>query len=134
MSYGTLANIVTALHCLFILSVFIGILICVKYKKFRPLEASILLCAIVIWSLYGGCPLTNIESYLRLESGSPIPINEVGFIPYYLSTWFNLSLTNLQVELFTYGICILFVVISFEWIGGYLHKVTKLKKRPIKSL
>ncbi|MES3004682.1 MAG: DUF2784 family protein [Patescibacteria group bacterium] len=125
--YNLLADAVMVIHWTFIVSVFLGILLSIKYKKFRPIESLVLLSAVIIWSLYGGCPLTNLESYLRDLSSNPLPINEIGFIPYYLSTWFNISLTNFQVEILTYGICLLFVIISFEWIGKYLHKPLRVK-------
>ena len=67
-------------HAVLILLVLLGVIASFKYKKLRPLEAGVLLSAVVIWSLYKGCPLTYIEDYFRSMSGLPIKLAEAGFI------------------------------------------------------
>lgn len=129
MVYETLANIVMAFHAILIFSVLIGILISVRYKKFRPLESAFLLCAVLIWSLYGGCPLTFLESFLRSSAGYPLPLLEVGFIPYYLNSWFNLSITIYQLTIATWITAFLFLFTSIEWMSPYVNiEVIKIRK------
>jgi Protein of Unknown function (DUF2784) len=129
MFYDNLADIVMVFHAAMIVSVFLGILFSVRYKRFRPLESIILLSAIVIWSLYGGCPLTYAENYLRISAGNPLPLVDVGFISFYLNNWFGLMMTDHTVVLITYVIVAVFFAISIEWLSPYLNiEIVKLRK------
>jgi len=129
MSYENFANLVMVLHVILILSVLIGILVSVRYKRFRPFEATFLLLAVIIWSLYGGCPLTYIENSLRISAGHPLPISEIGFIPFYMDRWFNLPITNYQLKVATYITAIIFLFTSIEWASPYINpEIIKLRK------
>lgn len=129
MSYKLAADIVTVIHSILIFFVFISIGVSIFNKKFRPIEASILLIVIVLWSLYSGCPLTYFESYLRELSGFPLPslINE-GFIPHYLDKWLGLSITGKQIVIYTYFVAGLFFLLSIDWFYEYFVKISKLRK------
>ncbi len=117
------------LHWLLILSVFIGILLSVRYKRFRPFEAGILLVSIVIWSLYSGCPLTYLEDYLRNLAGYPLPIVKTGFISFYFNNWFGVSITDYQLTITTYITALVFLVISIEWLNPFVNfEIIKLRK------
>ena len=129
MIYLYLATFVTIFHTFLILFVLFGILISVRYSRFRPIESIVLIIAIIIWSLYGGCPLTYLESFLRFQAGTPLPITEVGFIPFYLGKWFGLSATGSQVKLFTYILSFVFFATSIEWISPFVNpEIIKLRK------
>jgi hypothetical protein len=128
-NYVNLANIVMVLHVVLILSVFVGIAISIRYKRFRPIESFILLSAILIWSLYGGCPLTYLENYLRVYSGYPIPILEAGFIPYYFDKWFNFHITAYQLTVATYTTALVFLLTSIEWVSPFINfEIIKIRK------
>lgn len=121
-----MADIVSISHALLIILVFIGIGVSVKVKRFRPIEAVLLLSAIVIWSLYGGCPLTTLEAYLRPELSEPLL--KQGFIPYYLNNFFNLSISGAMVEIITYILALTFLALSFEWELPIIRKFLKKRK------
>ncbi len=129
MSYDALANLVMVIHIVLIGVVFIGILISIRYKRFRPIESLILLAAIVIWSLYAGCPLTHLENHLRISAGTPLPLTEIGFIPYYLNQWLSFSITDSQLTLATYTIAALFLITSVEWLSPFVNpEIVKIRK------
>ena len=121
MFYEYLANIVMVVHVFLILCLLFSILVSARFKKFRPLESGILLLVIVIWSLYEGCPLTYLENTLRVAASHPLPIGEMGFIPYYLYAWLGLSITNQELVLTTYITAFLFFLVSIEWISPYVN-------------
>lgn len=133
MNYEALANIIMTIHTVLILSVLIGILVSVRYKRFRPIESIILLSAILIWSVYGGCPLTYLEDSLRVSANNPLPIIEIGFIPYYFNEWFGLPITNHQLTIITYITAFIFFITSIEWLSPYVNfeilKIRKLLKK-----
>ncbi len=129
MNYALLANIVTVLHTILIVGVLVGILISVRYKRFRPIEAAVLLGAVIIWSLYGGCPLTYLENFLRTLSGYPLPLIETGFIPYYFSSWLGWSITNSQLTIATYVTAVIFLLVSIKWASPYINlEIIKIRK------
>lgn len=115
MSAIFLANTVAIAHGLLIISVFIGIFLSIRVQRFRPVEAGILLSAIVIWSLYGACPLTTLEQELRNQAGQNPPLYELGFIAFYVKTLFQVSITPQLVTIITYAMALVFLVLSIEW-------------------
>lgn len=123
--YGALADAVMAVHVLLILLVFAGIVIALEWRRFRPVEAVLLISALLIWSLYGGCPLTGLESHFRSMAGTPIPLQEVGFIAFYVREWFGVAVSDATITKATYAIAILFVLLSFEWIHTPVQRYWK---------
>ena len=115
MSYKLLADIVTIFHTFLIIFILAGILFSLKFRWFRPVESFLLLTAIVIWSIFSGCPLTLLENYLRSYTNNPIPLTSIGFIPYYLYHWFGFHFSDLQITMATYFIALLFFFIDIEW-------------------
>ena len=109
------ADLIMIIHTILIVLVFLGILLSIKYKRFRPVEALFLLTAVVIWSIYGACPLTTLENYYRNLSGYPIPLMEVGFIPYYFDKWLGLNISTDLITILTYAVAALFLVLTIEW-------------------
>lgn len=122
-----------AIHASLIILVLIGILISVRYKKYRPIESSLLLSAVIIWSIYGGCPLTYLENYLRVKSGESIPILKDGFISYYIEKIFSLNIPDKIIVITTYLVCIIFLLISIEWITPYVNPVLFRMRKFIKN-
>jgi hypothetical protein len=122
MSATLLADVVMVVHWLLIIAVFAGIALGIKIRWFRPIEATVLLIAVVLWSLYGGCPLTFIEQHLRVMAGTPIPLASVGFIPYYLGQWFAISVSSHTINIITYGLVGIFLLLSFEWEFSYIRR------------
>lgn len=121
MIYEVFATAVMILHVMLIGAVFLGILAGARFKRFRPIETFILLAAIVIWSIYGGCPLTSLENFLRTRAGYPLPLSETGFIPFYAHEWFGLSISNPQITVITYIIATIFLAVSIEWLSPYIN-------------
>jgi len=132
MSYESLANTVMIFHAILIVFVFVGILVSIRNKRFRPIESLILLSAIIIWSLYGGCPLTYLENSLRIQAGNPLPITEIGFIPFYVSRWFAFSVTDYQLTFATYLTAIIFFATSIEWLSPFVNPELVKIRRVIK--
>ncbi|MDP2650957.1 MAG: DUF2784 family protein, partial [bacterium] len=81
MDYNVAADIVALSHLSIIILVFIGILVSIRFKRFRPFETAFLVVAIVLWSIYGNCPLTILEEHFRTLAGNPSGITSIGFIP-----------------------------------------------------
>ena len=116
MNYETTANIVALSHGLLILIVLGGIFLSIRIKRYRPIEALLLILAVIIWSLYGGCPLTTLENYLRTIAGSPAPMLVTdGFIPYYLIRFFDWRISGDTITILTYALVFVFLVLSIEW-------------------
>lgn len=115
------ANIITVIHSFLIIFVLAGILLSIRYKRFRLIESCILLLTILIWSLYGGCPLTYLENHLRIAAGAEIPLTKEGFIPYYVNSWFGIPISNDQLIIITYITASVFVLISIDWLSGYIN-------------
>ena len=113
--YEIFANIIMAVHGLLIFFVFLGIFVSIRIKRFRPIEALFLLTALVIWSLYGACPLTSIENHFRNQGSEVVPLLETGFIPYYINEWFSLDISNRAITIATYAIAAFFLVLTIEW-------------------
>jgi hypothetical protein len=129
MFYKYLADAVMIIHAALIFLILAGILVSIRYKRFRPVESVGLLSAILIWSLYGGCPATYLENYLRILAEHPLPLAEVGFIPFYFAKWFSLPITDYQLTLATYITALVFFLISVEWISPYINiEIFKLRK------
>ena len=129
MNYLFLAQVVTTLHTLLIAAVLLGIIVSIRYKRYRPIEALILLSAVLIWSLYSGCPLTHLESNLRVSAGQTNLIDQMGFIPFYADQWFGILITRQQILLITYITAIIFFAISIKWISPYINpEIVKLRK------
>lgn len=127
--YAFAADMVTVIHAALVIGVLLGILISVKYRRFRPIESFILLAAIVIWSLYDGCPLTYLENYLRYAADAPIDLLDSGFIPYYVNHWFGASITNRELTITTYVTAFVFLIISMEWMKPFVHmEVLKVRR------
>ena len=130
--YDVIADGVMLAHAALIIAVLFGIAISVKYKRYRPVEAGILLMAVVIWSLYEGCPLTFVEDYYRNQTPTPIHLAETGFIPYYLNDWVGINLSNRGVEILTYSTAVVFLLLTVDWEFPILKKAF-LKKKNSKS-
>ncbi len=129
MNNIVLANVVVAVHATLIFSVLVGILISVRYKRFRPLETFALIAFILIWSLYGACPLTNLEDYLRGGPPSATSLTNTGFIPYYLRDLFGIELPRRFVVNSIYATGAIFFLISIEWLSPYINiEIGKARK------
>ena len=125
--YEILANTTLVVHTALIVAVFVGIGMSIRVKWFRPIESAFLLMAIVIWSLYGACPLTTLESYFRTGSFGVSYFGQGGFIPFYFNQWFNVHLSATVVTAGTYLIAIFFFILTIEWLVPFIKKVPILK-------
>ncbi len=126
--YLALANAVTVIHAVLIISVFVGIGLGITIKRFRPVEAFILLFTVIVWSLYGGCPLTYLENYLRLRASHPIPLVQTGFISYYSNRWFGLNFSDRNISIATYTVVAFFLILTMDWEFPYFKK--RFLKKP----
>src|SRR3989344_5971828 len=129
MDYLTLANVTAIVHFITIVAVVVGLLACFRYKRFRPLEAGVLILVVVLWSYYGNCPLTILEEKLRMLAGKPSGITEVGFLPYYANKLFGISLSSRLVQRTTFFTGGAIFTASLEWLAPYMHmEIFKLRK------
>ncbi len=127
--YEFLANIIMILHFILICGVLIGILVSIRYKRFRPIESIILLSAIIIWSLYDGCPLTYLENFLRIKAGLPIELLHAGFIPFYIKNIFGWTISKYELTITTYIVAFVFFLLSVDFINPYINfEIVKLRK------
>lgn len=129
MKYEILANATAITHFALVVALLLGILISARYKRFRPWEAGTLLIVLVFWSIYGNCPLTVLENHLRILAGSPLPLLEKGFLPYYINKFLDLNLPGPVIGRFTYFTGGIFFLASVEWISPYINfEIFKLRK------
>ena len=121
MKYEFLANLTAITHISSIILVIIGLLVCFRYKRFRPWEAGILIVVIVLWSYYGNCPLTILEQYFRDLAGQNSNLTSVGFLPYYANKLLSFSLSSSTVQKFTFFTGGTIFAASIEWLSPYFH-------------
>ncbi|MBX4206194.1 DUF2784 family protein [Candidatus Parcubacteria bacterium] len=121
MNFDFWADATAATHFLIILAVVVGLLVCFRYKRFRPLEAGILLAIVVLWSYYGNCPLTILEEKLRTLAGHPTGITNVGFLPFYANKFLGVALSSRLVQRSTFFSGGAIFTASIEWLRPYLH-------------
>ena len=121
MNYAYWADVTASTHFLIIVAVIIGLLICFRYKRFRPLEAGALLAIVVLWSYYGNCPLTILEEKLRTLAGAPSGITNIGFLPYYADKFFAIGLSSRLIQRSTFFTGGAIFTASLEWLAPYFH-------------
>ncbi len=129
MSPSFLADITAIAHITTVVAVVIGLLLCFRYKRFRPLEAGALIVIFILWSYYGNCPLTILEQHFRDLADQQANLTSVGFLPYYMDKLFNVSLTSRTIQRMTFfsGGALFFA--SIEWFAPFMHmEVFKLRK------
>ena len=129
MDYLTLANTIAVVHFITIIAVIVGLLACFRYKRFRPLEAGVLILIVVLWSYYGNCPLTILEEKLRVLAGKPSGITDIGFLPFYADKLFGISITSKIVQRSTFFTGGAIFTASLEWLSPYMHmEIFKLRR------
>lgn len=80
--YGLLADLVVLVHLLFVVLVALGGLLVLRSRKFLWLHLPALLWGLAIEFIGFICPLTPLENWLRVKSGSMG--YEGGFLEHYL--------------------------------------------------
>ncbi len=129
MNYNFLADATAVTHITVVVLVLVGILISVRYKRFRPWESLTLVVVVVLWSIYGNCPLTILEEHFRVLAGTPSYITSVGFLPFYAHKLLGFSLLSSTVVKSTYFTGGIFTLASVEWLSPYINmEVFKLRK------
>ena len=129
MNYNILADATAITHITIVFIVLIGILISIRYKRFRPWESLALVIIILLWSVYGNCPLTLIEGHFRRLAGDSSFITSVGFIPFYAHKLFGMSLMSSTVVKSTYFFGGVFTLASIEGLSPYINmELFKLRK------
>jgi hypothetical protein len=132
VSFHDLANATAVAHITTVVAVLIGLLLCFRYKRFRPWEAFALISIVILWSYYGNCPLTILEEYFRKLAGSPSGITNVGFLPYYADKFAGIEISSRIVQrtvFFTGG---MFFAGSIEWLSPFLHMEVFRLRRSLK--
>ena len=128
-NYNFLANATAVTHITIVFLVLIGILVSIRYKRFRPWESLILVAVVILWSVYGNCPLTIVEENFRILAGNPTYITSVGFLPFYAHKLLNISLNSSTVVRSTYFTGGIFTLASVEWLSPYINmELFKLRK------
>ena len=138
MNYNLLANTTAVTHISTIILVVVGLLVCFRFKRFRPLEAGILLVVVVLWSYYGNCPLTIVEQYFRDLAGQNANLTSVGFLPYYANKLLNIGLSSRIVQRTTFFTGGMLFAASIEWLSPYFHfhlfHIRKSLKKSLRKL
>ncbi len=116
-----MANATAITHFSAIILVVVGLLVCFRFKRFRPWEAGILVVVVVLWSYYGNCPLTILEQYFRDLAGQNTNLTSVGFLPYYANKLLNISLSSKIVQQSTFFTGGAIFTASIEWLSPYMH-------------
>lgn len=129
MKYALLADTTALVHLTTIVVVLVGLMISFRYKRFRPWEALILIVVVILWSYYGNCPFTILEQYFRDLAGQNSNLTSVGFLPYYASKIFDVSLSSRFVQRFTFFTGGAFFAASIEWFAPFFHmEIFKMKR------
>lgn len=121
MNYDLWADTTAVVHFLTIAAVIVGLLVCFRYKRFRPFEAGALILIVVLWSYYGNCPLTILEQWLREQAGQTPTLTSVGFLPYYADKLLGIGLTSRLVQRTTFFTGGAIFTASVEWLAPYFH-------------
>ena len=121
MSYESLANATAITHITSIILVIVGLLVCFRYKRFKPWEAGVLLVVVVLWSYYGNCPLTIVEQYFRDLARQDTNLTSVGFLPFYANKLMNVSISSRLVQRTTFFTGGAIFASSIEWLAPYFH-------------
>lgn len=121
MNYIALANTTAVIHFISIVAVIAGLLLCFRYKRFRPFEAGALILIVVLWSYYGNCPFTILEEYFRTLASQPSGITNVGFLPYYAEKLFDIEFTSRTVQRTTFFVGGMIFAGSIEWLAPIMH-------------
>lgn len=133
MNYAYWANVVASTHFLIIVAVIVGLLVCFRYKRFRPWEAGALITIVVLWSHYGNCPLTILEQYWREQAGQTPNLTSVGFLPYYADKILGIGLSSRIVQRSTFFTGGAIFTASLDWLSPYLHFHLFSIRRSLKS-
>ena len=135
MSYKFLADATAVSHITIIVALILGLLICFRYKRFRPWEAGALILVVLLWSYYGNCPLAILEQYLREKAGQVVNITTVGFLPYYANKLFGIAFSSHLVQRTTFFTGGALFAGSIEWLEPYVHvEIFRLRRSFRKSL
>jgi hypothetical protein len=121
MHYNLLADTTAIIHITTVAAVLIGLLVCFRYKRFRPWEAGALIVIVVLWSYYGNCPLTILEEYFRTLAGNPSGITNVGFLPFYAQKFLGFGISSIMVQRTTFFTGGMFFFASLEWLSPFFH-------------
>ena len=121
MDYHFWADLVAGTHFSIIVLVILGLLVCFRYKRFRPWEAGALLLIVVLWSYYGNCPLTILEEKLRTMAGAPSDITNIGFLSFYANKLLGIGISSRVVQRTTFFTGGAIFTASFEWLAPYFH-------------
>jgi hypothetical protein len=129
MNYNLLADATAVTHITVVVLVLVGILVSIRYKRFRPWESLVLVVIVLLWSVYGNCPLTLVEEHFRELAGNPTLITAKGFLPFYAQKIFGFSLKSSTIVKSTYFTGGIFTLASVEWISPYLNvELFKLRR------
>ena len=138
MNYALLADATAVTHLATIVAVLLGLLVCFRYKRFRPWEAGALIVIVVLWSYYGNCPLTILEQKFRDLAGEPANLTSVGFLPYYFETLFNWNFSSQMTQRITFFTGGAFFAASIDWFAPVIHmevfKVRRFLKKGLKKV
>lgn len=121
MNYNILADATAVTHITIVFLVLIGILVSIRYKRFRPWESLVLVIIVLLWSVYGNCPLTIVEEHFRTLAGHPSLITRTGFLPFYANKLFGVSLLSSTVVKSTYFFGGIFTLASIEGLSPYIN-------------
>ena len=110
----------TLTHFLWIIFLFLGALLGVKYKAIKIIHLSALCFAILMQAFDWYCPLTHLEFWLRSKY-NPVLIYSGSFIIHYVEKIVYLEISRSLVFIFTVFLCVF---------NGWLYlKKTKFPKK-----
>jgi hypothetical protein len=121
MNYAFWANVTAITHITILVAVVIGLLLCFRYKRFRPWEAGIVIVIVLLWSYLGNCPLAILEQYLRNLAGQNVNIDAVGFTSYYASKLLGWDIPSRIVQRYTFFTAGVLFAGSIEALSPVMH-------------
>ena len=105
MLFKILTDLVVLVHFLWIVFLFLGAVVGVKFKAIKIIHLSGLCFAILIQVLDWYCPLTYLEFWLRSKYGSALTYSG-SFIIHYVEKIVYLEISRLLIFIFTLFLCI----------------------------
>lgn len=117
MMYGFLANVCVVLHLAVILFIMVGFFIPDHLPRFVVFHRLFMIATFLLGCLFGDCPLTLLEKYLRAIN-NPSSITHEPFTTRFIRETFNISIPEITVTV----TIILLVILSLISLISLLHQ------------
>ncbi|MES3005230.1 MAG: DUF2784 family protein [Patescibacteria group bacterium] len=110
--YKILANSVMVVHMSWVVLMILSIPIAIFYPESGMYLLALPVTMIILWGVYGGCFVTDLERYLRKKYDPNISYSDP-FIKHYLKKFFNLDVSAKKINLISYTLAIVLAIVVF---------------------